>query len=65
VVGSLLYEEAFPSHPLGREVLGTAESVMAMERDDIVEFHDRWYRSPNLVWQPPATWTTPCWSIRF
>lgn len=49
VVGSLLYEEVFPDHPLGREVLGTSESVTIMERDDIVEFHDHWYRSPNLV----------------
>ncbi|HCV35977.1 MAG TPA: peptidase M16 [Acidimicrobiaceae bacterium] len=49
VVGSLLYEEMFPDHPLGREVLGTSESVIAMQRDDIVDFHNRWYRSPNLV----------------
>ena len=49
VVGSLLYEAVFPDHPLGREVLGTADSVAAMGRDDIVDFHDRWYRSPNLV----------------
>ena len=49
VVISLLYEAVFPGHPLGREVLGTAESVEAIGRDEIAGFHEKWYRSPNLV----------------
>ncbi len=49
VVASLLDEALFPDHGLGREVLGTRESVEALERDGIAAFHDRWYRSPNLV----------------
>lgn len=46
---TLLGEAMFPGHPLGREVLGTRESILAMTRDDIRGFHDRWYRPANLV----------------
>jgi predicted Zn-dependent peptidase len=49
VVFGLLYEALFPEHPLGREVLGTESSVAVIDRDDIVGFHDHWYRAPNLV----------------
>jgi len=49
VVFGLLYEALFPEHPLGREVLGTESSVAAIGRDEIVGFHDQWYRAPNLV----------------
>ena len=49
VVFGLLYEALFPEHPLGREVLGTESSVAAIGRDEIVGFHDHWYRAPNLV----------------
>ena len=49
VVFGLLYEALFPEHPLGREVLGTESSVAAIDRDDIIGFHDHWYRAPNLV----------------
>ena len=49
VVASLLDEALFPDHALGREVLGTRKSVEALDRDGIAAFHDRWYRSPNLV----------------
>jgi predicted Zn-dependent peptidase len=46
---TLLGEALFPEHPLGREVLGTRESIAAMSRDDIRGFHDEWYRPANLV----------------
>ncbi len=39
----------FPDHPLGWEVLGSAESVRSITADDIRAFHDRWYRRANLV----------------
>jgi len=45
----LLAEALFPDHPLGREVLGSRESIGAMTRDDIAGFHARWYRPANLV----------------
>jgi predicted Zn-dependent peptidase len=46
---TLLGEALFPDHPLGREVLGTRESIGAMTREDIRGFHDEWYRPANLV----------------
>jgi predicted Zn-dependent peptidase len=48
-VHTLLAEAVFPKHPLGREVLGTAESVEAMTRDEIAAFFEEWYRPTNLV----------------
>ncbi len=49
VVHGSLTDALFPSHPLGWEVLGTAESVKAITASDIREFHDKWYRRKNLV----------------
>jgi len=39
----------FPDHPLGREVLGSQESVAAMTADRIRGFFDRHYRPGNMV----------------
>jgi predicted Zn-dependent peptidase len=44
-----LYESLYPEHPLGRETLGTRESVETMSRDHVTDFHQRWYRPANLV----------------
>ncbi|MFM7061887.1 MAG: M16 family metallopeptidase [Actinomycetes bacterium] len=49
VVGIRLFESLFPDHPLGREVLGTEETVEALTRDDVAGFFDHWYRPANLV----------------
>ncbi|HET6954818.1 MAG TPA: pitrilysin family protein [Acidimicrobiales bacterium] len=48
-VHTLLAEAMFPGHPLGREVLGTRETVEAATRDQIAAFFERWYRPRNLV----------------
>ncbi len=48
-VHMLSMEGLFPGHPLGREVLGDADTVRAMHRDDIVGFFDTHYRPANLV----------------
>jgi predicted Zn-dependent peptidase len=48
-VHTLLAEALFPGHPLGREVLGTRESVEAASRDEIAAFFEEWYRPRNLV----------------
>ncbi|MDD9369925.1 MAG: pitrilysin family protein, partial [Acidimicrobiales bacterium] len=48
-VHTLLAEALFPGHPLGREVLGSRETVEAATRDEIAEFFGRWYRPSNLV----------------
>lgn len=44
-----LYEALFPGHPLGRETLGTPETIERLGRDDVVGFFNRWYRPANLV----------------
>jgi len=44
-----LFEAVFPGHPLGREVLGTSESIESIERDVVAGFRDRWYRPANIV----------------
>ena len=48
-VHTLLAEALFPGHPLGREVLGSRETVEAATRDQIADFFGRWYRPRNLV----------------
>jgi predicted Zn-dependent peptidase len=48
-VHTLLAEALFPGHPLGREVLGTRETVEAATRDQIAAFFRRWYLPRNLV----------------
>jgi predicted Zn-dependent peptidase len=49
VVHSALYEALFPGHPLGRETLGTRETINGMSRDDISGFFEHWYCPVNLV----------------
>jgi predicted Zn-dependent peptidase len=48
-VHTLLAEALFPDHPLGREVLGTRETVTAVTREDIAAFFDHWYRPRNVT----------------
>jgi predicted Zn-dependent peptidase len=48
-VHTLLAEAVFPGHPLGREVLGTRETVEAASRDQIADFFAGWYLPHNLV----------------
>jgi predicted Zn-dependent peptidase len=48
-VHTLLAEALFPGHPLGREVLGTKETVDAATRDQIADFFRRWYLPRNLA----------------
>jgi predicted Zn-dependent peptidase len=42
-------EAVFPDHPLGRPVLGTAETIDAMSRDDIAQHHGAHYLPSNTV----------------
>jgi predicted Zn-dependent peptidase len=39
----------YPAHPLGREVLGSRDTIVAMPRDDIVGFHAAHYVPSNTV----------------
>ena len=49
VVHELANAALFPDHPLGRSVLGTRDSITAMSRDAIVEYHRDHYRPSNVV----------------
>ena len=46
---SLAHEALWGHHPLGREVLGTLDTIDAMERDAIHDFFERHYHPANLV----------------
>jgi predicted Zn-dependent peptidase len=49
LVFELFSQSMFPEHPLGREVLGSEESIRAMKRDDIAAYHGAHYRPSNVV----------------
>jgi predicted Zn-dependent peptidase len=49
VVHEQFMEAVFPHHPLGRAVLGTAETIGAMTRDDIAGYHAAHYLPSNTV----------------
>ena len=49
LVGVRLFEALFPDDPLGREVLGSVESIESLTRDDVAGFFSQWYCPTNLV----------------
>jgi len=49
LVHDLFTETIFGSHPLGREVMGTVETVRAIRAQDLKGFHQANYHSPNIV----------------
>ncbi len=49
LVHDLFTEALFPGHPLGRDVLGTAETITALSRDAIAGHFLAHYRPPNVV----------------
>jgi len=49
LVHEVLAEALWPGHPLGRDVLGTEESIEGLKRDDIAAFHAQHYRPGNIV----------------
>ncbi len=45
----LLEEAMFASHTLGRNIAGTARSMLAMKRNDVIAYRDAYYVPENLV----------------
>ena len=39
----------WPGHPLGRDIIGTVESISSTSRDDLIAYVKDHYRLPNLV----------------
>ncbi|HZJ25681.1 MAG TPA: pitrilysin family protein [Acidimicrobiia bacterium] len=49
VLHDLLSGALFPDHPLGRSVLGGHESIGAMTRDQVADYHASHYHPSNVV----------------
>jgi predicted Zn-dependent peptidase len=49
LVHELLHEALYPSHPLGREVLGERSTITAMTRDQIANYFTTRYKPPSIV----------------
>jgi predicted Zn-dependent peptidase len=49
LVHDLFTRVHFPDHPIGREVLGTEETIEAMPRDGIAAYHHAHYEPANIV----------------
>jgi len=49
LVHDLFTRAHFPEHPLGREVLGSPETIGAMPRDGIAAYHSAHYEPHNIV----------------
>jgi predicted Zn-dependent peptidase len=49
VVHELFAEALFPDHPLGRSVLGTRDTISAMTREQIAQYHGAHYHPSNVV----------------
>ena len=49
VVHNLFAAQAWGDSPLGRPIAGTAESIGALTREQVVRFHRRHYRPANMV----------------
>jgi predicted Zn-dependent peptidase len=48
-VHSIFEEIMWPGHPLGRDIIGSMESVSSATRDDLIGYIQKHYRLPNLV----------------
>jgi zinc protease len=49
-IASLIFDEAlFPNHPYGKPVDGYIETVQAITRQDMVDFHTRFFQPEGLI----------------
>jgi zinc protease len=49
MAGRAFRELMYGDHPLGRDMLGTRESIAAIQRDALVEFYETFYRPQGMV----------------
>ncbi len=49
LVHDLFSDAVFANHALGRPVIGTAEVISSIGRDDLAAYHRRMYAGPNVV----------------
>ncbi|MFQ6033054.1 MAG: M16 family metallopeptidase, partial [Candidatus Zixiibacteriota bacterium] len=46
---NLFYSTLFKDHPYGKPIMGDAQSIGAITRDDLIEFHKRFYSPNNMI----------------
>ncbi len=44
-----VFAEIYRTHPYGRPVIGTAESVMGLDIESVRAYHERWYQPSNVT----------------
>ena len=49
LVHDVFASAVFPAHPIGREIVGSPETITAMDRDSIAGFHAAHYHPSNVV----------------
>jgi predicted Zn-dependent peptidase len=49
LVHDVFASAVFPAHPIGREIVGSPETITAMDRDAIAGFHAAHYHPSNVV----------------
>ncbi len=49
IVDSRFEEVIFGSNALGRDVIGRKEAVLAVQRDDLINYREKYYTAPNTV----------------
>ncbi|MFQ5699613.1 MAG: M16 family metallopeptidase [Myxococcota bacterium] len=49
VLSKALFAEAFRAHPYRRPVIGTPDSVVSFTREQLLDFHRRWYVPNNMT----------------
>lgn len=47
-LGNLLEQGLYRGHVLGKDIAGTAESVLGMKREDVIKFRDAYYTPQNM-----------------
>jgi len=45
----LFYSELFGDHPYGKNIMGTPQTLASLTRDDLVEFHLKFYSPENMI----------------
>jgi predicted Zn-dependent peptidase len=49
LVHDVFASAVFPAHPIGREIVGSPETITAMDRDSVAGFHAAHYHPSNVV----------------
>jgi zinc protease len=49
VLSDSTFAKAYTAHPYRRSIIGTEESVQGFTRDELLEFHSKWYVPNNMT----------------